>query len=74
MDHDRSAMRGSVAVGLFAVVAPLWLLIVGSVWVVGGMGRSAIPPGPAQVCPACGRPVEPGWRHCLACGVAPRGE
>ncbi len=27
----------------------------------------------AMVCPACQADVEPGWRHCVNCGVALRG-
>ena len=27
----------------------------------------------AMVCPACHADVEPGWRHCVNCGVALRG-
>ena len=27
----------------------------------------------AMVCPACQADVEPGWRHCVSCGVALRG-
>ena len=71
---DGGGMMGGWGMPFFGMGMMLWpllsvgLVILGAVWLVRNLKSPVAPPGVDQACAHCGKPLQPGWKACPACG------
>jgi hypothetical protein len=71
-------MMGGWGMPFFGMGMMLWplpivgLVVLGAVWLVRNLKSPVAPPAPptgvGQACAHCGKPLQPGWKACPACG------
>ena len=71
---DGGGMMGGWGMPFFGMGMMLWpllivgLAVLGAVWLVQNLKSPVAPPGVGQACAHCGKPLQPGWKACPACG------
>ncbi len=75
---DGGGMMGGWGMPFFGMGMMLWpllivgLAVLGAVWLVQNLKSPVAPPAPptgaGPACAHCGKPLQPGWKACPACG------